>query len=302
MLDRATPSAEMPGRLPGGRPRAIAPPVRLAQAVRIIRLAPRLPPAMPPLARPSSLPPTPAAAADEDSAQEAQEAHEAHQARRARDEQLAAWLAAAAAGDAAAFEAFYAATFTQARTVARRLLREPAAVEDLLADCYFEAWRQVARFDPARGSAMTWLLVRVRSRGLDTLRAAAARPVQAAGAFAAFATHGPHALQGAAAGRSADDAFAGGPGGEPTLATDPADDPAEQLWRREAGAGLQAALATLSAAERWVLGLAYLRELSHAEIAACTGMPLGTVKSHAQRAQQKLRARLLPAGAPPVIP
>lgn len=198
--------------------------------------------------------------------------------RHARDVRLAALLAAAATGDASAFEAFYEATFAYARTVARRLLRSHADIEDLLADCYFEAWRTASRFDAARGSPVTWLLTLVRSRGLDALRAAAARPDRAG-----LAEHGKlddHA-----------DAVEGRP--EPLEASaDAADDPAQRLWRREASAELTAALSTLTAPERWVLGLAYLRELSHAEIAYCTGMPLGTVKSHVRRAQNKLRARL----------
>lgn len=202
--------------------------------------------------------------------------------RRERDERLAVLLAAAAAGDAAAFERFYEATFAFARTVARRLLRDNAEVEDLLADCYFEAWRTASRFDGGRGSAVTWLLTLVRSRGLDALRAAAARPERAGAAP-------PSGPDETGDGLERPSAHADGP-------VDAAD-PAERLWRREAGAELHAALSGLTGPERWVLGLAYLRELSHAEIARCTGMPLGTVKSHVLRAQQKLRTRLSLAAA-----
>ena len=199
--------------------------------------------------------------------------------RQERDLRLGALLAAAAAGDAHAFEAFYAGTFAFARTVARRLLRDNAEVEDLLADCYFEAWRSAVRFDPARGSPVTWLLTLVRSRDLDALRAAAARPERAGSRRPAEAADGASAA----------------PSGDAADLPATADaDPAERLWRRQAGAELHAALALLSAPERWVIGLAYLRELSHAEIAHCTGMPLGTVKSHALRAQNKLRALLTP--------
>jgi RNA polymerase sigma-70 factor (ECF subfamily) len=201
------------------------------------------------------------------------------QGRADRDAHLATLLAATAGGDAGAFEAFYGATFAYARTVARRLLRDSAEIEDLLADCYFEAWRSAGRFDPARGSPVTWLLTLVRSRGLDALRAAAARPARACG-------EGPAGREGAPS---------RGEDVTPPEASASADtDPAESLWRRESGAALHAALGALTAPERWVLGLAYLRELPHAEIARCTGMPLGTVKSHALRAQNKLRAWLTP--------
>lgn len=183
-------------------------------------------------------------------------------ARLERDHALAQALAAAARGDNEAFETFYDATIGLARALARRLL-DAADVEDLLADVYFEAWRQAARFDAARGSAVTWLLTRVRSRALDLLRRRATQP-----------------------GVGGDVAIADTPGGP---------DPADRLWQAQAGTRLHRALQVLTAPERWVLGLAYFRELTHAQIAGCTGMPLGTVKSHLQRAQTKLRAALAEA-------
>ena len=45
-------------------------------------------------------------------------------------------------------------------------------------------------------------------------------------------------------------------------------------------------------APRWLLGLAFFRDLSHAQIAAQTGLPLGTVKSVLLRAQTQLREQL----------
>jgi len=183
-------------------------------------------------------------------------------ARATRDRRLAGLLAAAVDGDTTAFEAFYDESIACARALARRLL-PGADTGDLLADVYFEAWRNAARFDPARGSGMTWLLTIVRSRALDLLRQRKVQP-SAAGTDAAA----------------------------PEQATDPADDPAERLWREQEGTRLHAALARLTAAERWVLGLAYFRDLTHSEIAQCTGLPLGTVKSHVSRAQTKLRAAL----------
>jgi RNA polymerase sigma-70 factor, ECF subfamily len=182
-------------------------------------------------------------------------------ARAARDAELAALVHAAADGDCTAFEAFYDRTLAYAETVARRMLHGPD-LEDLLADAYFEAWRCAARFDAARGSAVTWLLTIVRSRALDALRRIAARPAAAADDDAAA------------------DAVADGP------------DPVDVLWQRQAGARLHAALAQLEPRERWTLGLAYFGELSHAEIAAATRLPLGTVKSVLARAQAKLRLAL----------
>lgn len=181
--------------------------------------------------------------------------------RAARDALLAQHLAAAAHGDGAAFEAFYDATAGYARALARRMLHG-ADIDDLLADVFFEAWRCAARFDASRGSPVTWLLTIVKSRALDLLRFRAAHP--------------------SAAGRASE------PDNEAAVNQDPAD----RLWQQQAGSRLHSALLRLTAPERWVLGLAYFRELTHSEIAHSTGLPLGTVKSHLLRAQTKLRATL----------
>jgi RNA polymerase sigma-70 factor (ECF subfamily) len=178
-----------------------------------------------------------------------------------RDARLAELLRATAQGDCRAFEAFFDATAAMARVVARRVLRGDD-VDELLSDAYFEAWRHAARFDVQRGSAVTWLLTIVHSRALDQWRRLVARPEVEAG----------DDLAEAAAGQGSD--------------------PIEALWQRQAQASLNLALATLNASERWVLGLAYFRDLSHAEIARCTGLPLGSVKSLLLRSQAKLRQRL----------
>ncbi|MBI5257553.1 MAG: RNA polymerase sigma factor [Burkholderiales bacterium] len=192
--------------------------------------------------------------------------HAAAQAPRAqRDACLAGWLAQAAQGNAQAFEQFYDATAAPARALAVRLLRGPD-IDDVLAEAYFQAWREAARFDVVRGSAVTWLLTLVRSRALDLLRRQ---------------RHAARAPAGAAAGEDPQD-----------LLACPLPGPEDLLSLAEAGGRLATALATLSAQERWVLGLAYFRELSHAAIAQATGLPLGSVKSLLTRAQHKLRTRL----------
>jgi RNA polymerase sigma-70 factor (ECF subfamily) len=176
-----------------------------------------------------------------------------------RDARHAGWLQAAAAGDTRAFEQFHDESLGCALALARRMV--PAGeVDDVVAEACFDAWRRAARFDATRGSAVTWLLQIVRSRALDVLRARAAEPRSAAEA--------------------------------PEAAGDPRDDPAERLWQLQAGTRLHAALQQLAPPERWVLGLAYFKGLTQGEIATATGLPLGTVKSHAQRAQTKLKAAL----------
>lgn len=184
--------------------------------------------------------------------------------RQQRDGELAALLARSAAGEAQAFEQFYDRCVPHARALARRFVRD-AELDDVLADSFFQAWREAARYDVARGSAVSWLLTIVRTRALDLLRQRRASPAAAADEPAA------------------DDPPSPDPG------------PADLLAQAQAGGALQRALAELSSSERWVLGLAYYREMSHADIAAATALPLGTVKSLINRSQRKLRARLAPA-------
>lgn len=178
-------------------------------------------------------------------------------ARAARDAGLASALTEAAAGDACAFEHFYDATVGYARALARRIVHG-ADLEDALADAYLDAWRLAPRFDPARGSAVSWLLNIVHSRALDIRRR-----------------------------RCPDRDESQAP---ETASADPG--PGDRLWQREAGRRLGLALAALSANERWVLGLAYFRDQTHQAIAETTGLPLGTVKSLILRAQGKLRQAL----------
>lgn len=181
-----------------------------------------------------------------------------------RDLELAEFLRAASEGNAGAFETFYDRTAGYANALARRMVR-PDDLDDVLADAYFQAWREAVRFDPARGSAVTWLLTLVRSRALDLLRR------QRALARVETLVETPE---------EASDATSALPG------------PDEVLAVARAGSRLHAALATLSVNERWVLGLVYFRDLTHAQIATCTGIPLGSVKSLLLRSQAKLRERL----------
>jgi RNA polymerase sigma-70 factor, ECF subfamily len=177
--------------------------------------------------------------------------------RHERDAALAVLLHEAATGNADAFEKFYDGTFGYAQALARRMLNR-SDLDDVLAEAYLQVWREAARFDSARGSAVSWLLTIVRSRALDLLRRRRSMPEadgQELPADLPTEQSGPH----------------------------------EVLCAIQAGSALHHALSTLAAQERWLLALAYFRELTHAQISAQTGLPLGTVKSVILRAQGKLR-------------
>jgi hypothetical protein len=117
------------------------------------------------------------------------------------------------AGSGAEFEAFYDATIGHARALARRIL-QGADLEDALADACPDAWRMAGRYDPDRGSPVTWLPGIVHGRALDRWRRHGAATV------AEQESESPGA------------------------------DPGERPWPLESGRRLAQALATLSAHER----------------------------------------------------
>ncbi len=164
--------------------------------------------------------------------------------------------------DEPALAQFYDATVARVYALARRITREPAAAEEVVSDVYLQAWQQAGRYDSARGRALAWLLMMCRARALDHLRRR--EPAQA------HAT--PDNLR-------------------PDLYRDD-NDPLNLLLALERGSRVHAALAALNDNARRLLALAFFRDLSHQEIAAHTGMPLGTVKSVLRRAMQELKQTL----------
>ena len=146
--------------------------------------------------------------------------------------------------------------------LAKRMLGNAAAAEDLLHDVFLEVWQHAAEYAPDRGSVRSWLLVRTRSRALDRL--------------------GRGARESRAAERLSNE-------GEPSLAPSPA--------VSVDGARLRRLLSTLPSDLVAVLDLTYFEGLSASEIAQRLGIPTGTVKSRLARALEALRDAIAPVRA-----
>ena len=142
-----------------------------------------------------------------------------------------------------------------AYNLARWLVREPAAADDVVQEAMLRALRYHAGL---RGDAKPWLLQIVRN--------------VAYGALAARRTS-------AETSAVLDDD--GGP-------ADPADDPEAALGRKQAMDCLDHRLADLPAELRECLVLRELEALSYKEIAAVTGVAIGTVMSRLWRARRAL--------------
>jgi RNA polymerase sigma-70 factor (ECF subfamily) len=178
---------------------------------------------------------------------------------RPEDGEWEAWMAAAQAGDARAYDRLLRACLPFLRAVVRRRIQDHAEAEDAVQDTLVSIHQLRASYEPAR-PIRPWLAAIAERRAIDRLR-----------------RHGRRQ------GRETPiDAF-----GE-TLAA-PAANTAEQ--RLEA-ARLRAAVAELPQAQRTALALAKLEDLSLAEASARSGMSVGALKVATHRAVKALRRRL----------
>jgi RNA polymerase sigma-70 factor, ECF subfamily len=168
----------------------------------------------------------------------------------------AALIRSIANGDRVALAALYDQYAPLMFALAIRILRDRREAEDLLHDVFLEVWRSAADYDPKRGKVRTWLLIRMRSRALDSLKSARVS-------------------------RRAD-------GDEIALEVAATDDPSQEPDR----ARLRRVLAELPAEQRVVLELAYFEGLSCSEISTRLEVPIGTVKSRTAAALGKLRTGL----------
>lgn len=174
---------------------------------------------------------------------------------------LQALLADCARRDQSAFERLYRLTAPRLFALCISMLRREDLAEEVLQEAFLQIWRDAARFDPNRATAMTWMAVIIRHRALDLLR------------------------------RRTESRF-GEPEGYDAPDTEPG--PLEVLLRGFDNHALELCLEQLSEEQRKSIVLSFFRGFTHQQLSDYLAAPLGTVKSWIRRGLGQLKRCLQP--------
>ena len=165
-------------------------------------------------------------------------------------------LARTASGDRKAFRSLYLATSRRLFAVLIRLMGNEADASDVLQDVYIAVWNRAGRFDPERGTAISWLAVIARNAGIDALRRR--RPEHVGEEYCDL-----------------------------TEFTEPT--PFDTMLTGDVAKELALKIRRLPESQRYAVRLFYLEENSLVEVSEKMKAPLNTVKSWVRRGIANLR-------------
>ncbi len=131
---------------------------------------------------------------------------------------------------------------------------DASMAEECMQEVMTTVWTKAGMFDPSRASVATWIFTIARNKKIDHFRKQK---------------------------RPEPEDLPWGPEAEP--------DQADVISLQQETEQLGAAIAALPLKQRDLIEKAYFGELSHSEIAAETGLPLGTIKSRIRLALDRLR-------------
>jgi RNA polymerase sigma-70 factor, ECF subfamily len=179
----------------------------------------------------------------------------------AGDDILERLLAQVARGDEQAFAELYQRVAAAVFGLVSKVVRNPAQSEEVTQEVFVELWRTAPRFDPARGTARSWIMTCAHRRAVDRVRSAesAARRDDLAG----------RRDQGR-----------------------PYDEVVEQVESSLEREHVRRSLKALTALQREAVVLAYYGGHTHREIADLLGVPQGTVKTRLRDGLIRLRDHL----------
>jgi RNA polymerase sigma-70 factor, ECF subfamily len=146
--------------------------------------------------------------------------------------------------------------------LALRILRNAQDAEEVLQEAFIHVWNRAASYDAERSSVSTWLVLVTRSRAIDRLRSRRVREKTVLGAQ------------------------------QEELQPHTSPEGARNVLTHERRMRVRREVTRLPSEQQQVLELAFYRGLTQSEIAATTGIPLGTVKTRTLLAMKKLRKAL----------
>jgi len=169
-------------------------------------------------------------------------------------------------GDQSAFSALYDRLSRPLYSLALRMLGDAGDAQDALQDVFLQIWSRAATYNPEQSTVFSWTVLLTRSRVIDRLRARKRRL---------------RIVASATGDEDADVADAS----TMESAADTAD-------KNDEAARVRSVLNNLPSEQRVAIELAFFGHLTHLEIAARLGEPLGTIKARIRRGLLKLRERL----------
>ena len=178
------------------------------------------------------------------------------------DTTLIALIDRVALADEKALRELYELTSSKLYGVAVRVVTNRQWAEDVLQEAFINIWKIAGDYKATLSPPMAWMALVVRSRGLDFLRR---RAVGRADRM-----------------QELDDVISD------TVAGD-APNPMDVAQASEQAKALHNCLSLLDNKQREVVSLAYMRDMSHGELAEQLKLPLGTVKTWIRRGLEQLR-------------
>ncbi|MBZ5738028.1 ECF RNA polymerase sigma factor SigK [Nocardioides mangrovi] len=167
-------------------------------------------------------------------------------------------LRRAGRGDEQAFARLYDLVAARAYGLAVRVVRDRAQAEEVTQEAFLEIWRTASRYDPDRGSALSWMLTITHRRAVDRVRSAEA------------ATRRDLTYQ--HQNQSVDH-----------------DATAEAVQASLDAHRVRSAMAALTEVQREAVSLAYLGGYTHTEVATMLDLPVGTAKTRIRDGLIRLR-------------
>jgi len=179
-------------------------------------------------------------------------------------------LARVAGGDDKALDILSRRHKALLRTVVSRVISDDADVDEVVQDAWVEVWKNATHYSPEKGQALGWIVTVARRRAIDRIRRKQSY-TRAKDRYEEQLRSGCEEID------------------TRTAEADVCASELRQMFSR--------VLEELPEAQREALSLNIYKGLSQREIAAKTGIPLGTIKTRLELAIRKVRSAILAQGS-----